>query len=94
MLIVQERPSRALLKKMGVRSGETLYGLYEGVPIPERGGGNDPLFPDRITIFRGPIVENFGNDEESIVREIRNTILHEVGHRFGLDDRDMEEYEI
>lgn len=61
-----------------------LFGLYEGVPLPERGDMAGEL-PDRITIFRLPLEEEFP-DPVDLEREIRVTVLHELGHYFGLDE--------
>ena len=61
-----------------------LFGLYEGTPLPERGDMAGSL-PDRITIFRLPLTDEFTNREE-LEREIRITVLHELGHYFGLDE--------
>ena len=61
-----------------------LFGLYEGVPLTERGDMSGAL-PDRITIFRIPLTEEFP-DPEDLEREIRITVLHELGHYFGLDE--------
>ena len=61
-----------------------LFGLYEGIPLPERGDMAGEL-PDRITIFRIPLEEEF-RDPADLEREIRITVLHEIGHYFGLDE--------
>lgn len=61
-----------------------LYGLYEGIPLPERGDMAGTL-PDRITIFRLPLEDEF-SDPHELEREIRITVLHELGHYFGLDE--------
>lgn len=61
-----------------------LFGLYEGVPLPERGDWAAAL-PDRIRIFRLPLVESFP-DRERLQEEIRVTLLHELAHYFGLDE--------
>ena len=61
-----------------------LYGLYEGVPLPERGDMAGAL-PDTITIFRRPLEEDF-DDPRELEEEIRITVLHELGHYFGLDE--------
>ena len=61
-----------------------LFGLYEGTPLPDRGDMAGSL-PDRITIFRLPLEDEF-DDPESLEREIRITVLHELGHYFGLDE--------
>jgi predicted Zn-dependent protease with MMP-like domain len=61
-----------------------LFGLYEGVPLPERGDDAGSL-PDRIAIYRKPLEEEFPDPRE-LEREIRITVLHELGHYFGLDE--------
>ncbi len=61
-----------------------LFGLYEGVPLPEREAG-EPLLPDRIAIYRRPLQEEF-RDPDELREEIRITVLHELGHYFGLDE--------
>ena len=66
-----------------------LFGLYEGIPLPERGDMAGEL-PDRITIFRLPL-ENEFDDPAELEREIRITVLHELGHHFGLDEEQLSE---
>lgn len=64
-----------------------LYGLYEGVPLPERMVGHDDLRgPDRIYVYRRPLTEDFGDDPHALAHEIRVTVLHELAHHFGIDD--------
>jgi predicted Zn-dependent protease with MMP-like domain len=64
-----------------------LFGLYVGVPLPERGGGAPPL-PDRIIIYRQPILRSCATRGE-VVKEIRSTLWHEVGHYLGLSEEDL-----
>jgi predicted Zn-dependent protease with MMP-like domain len=66
-----------------------LFGLYEGIPLPERGDDAGSL-PDRIAIYRRPLEEEFP-DPADLEREIRITVLHELGHYFGLDEDRLEE---
>ena len=66
------------------REDPDLYGLYEGVPLPERGDMSGAL-PDRIAIYRRPLEDDFPDPEE-LRQEIRITLLHELGHYFGLDE--------
>jgi predicted Zn-dependent protease with MMP-like domain len=62
-----------------------LFGLYEGTPLPERSDEAGAL-PDRIVIYRLPLEDEFGGDPAELEREIRITVLHELGHYFGLDE--------
>jgi predicted Zn-dependent protease with MMP-like domain len=89
-IIVEDFPSLELLERMEVPEDETLFGLYEGVPLTERGYFDDPIHPDRILIFQGEIEAACGSDEE-IKAEIKITLVHEVAHFFGLDDDYLEE---
>ncbi len=66
-----------------------LFGLYEGVPLPER-GGRPPALPDRITIYRLPLEDSF-DDPDELEREIRVTVLHELAHYFGVDENRLGE---
>jgi predicted Zn-dependent protease with MMP-like domain len=65
-----------------------LFGLYEGVPLPDRGDWAGTM-PDRIRIFRRPLVESFPDPRE-LEEEIRITVLHELGHYFGLDEDELD----
>jgi predicted Zn-dependent protease with MMP-like domain len=62
-----------------------LFGLYEGIPLPERGSGGHGELPDRIAIYRLPLTEEFPDPQE-LEREIRITVLHELAHYFGFDE--------
>ena len=68
---------------------DTLYGLYEGVPLTERGAGYYGILPDKITIFRGPLERDFCQD--ALEEQIRITVVHEVAHHFGFDEDRLEE---
>src|ERR1041385_6046621 len=82
---VEDYPSRELLRRMRVPPGNTLFGLYEGVPLTQRGFFGEPLYPDRILIFQGPI-ENECESVEEIKQQIKITVIHEIAHFFGMDD--------
>jgi predicted Zn-dependent protease with MMP-like domain len=84
-IIVERRPSRQLLADMGVPEGETLFGLYTGMPLPERSAFEPPLFPDEILIFREPL-ERYCRSEAELVAEIEITVVHEVAHYLGFDE--------
>ncbi|MEO6866849.1 MAG: metallopeptidase family protein, partial [Gaiellales bacterium] len=64
-----------------------LYGLYDGIPLTERGTGSEDLRgPDRVYVFRRPLTEDFGADQERLAGEIRITVLHEFAHYFGIGE--------
>jgi predicted Zn-dependent protease with MMP-like domain len=68
---------------------EELFGLYHGIPQSQRSGGYSMVVPDRISIFRGPLIRAFGSGPE-LDDEIRVTVLHELGHHLGFDEDDLE----
>jgi predicted Zn-dependent protease with MMP-like domain len=68
---------------------ETLYGLYEGVPLTERGAGYYGSLPDKITIFRGPLERDFAT--HALEEQVRITVVHEIAHYFGFDEERLEE---
>ena len=68
---------------------ETLYGLYEGVPLTQRGASYYGMLPDRITIFRRPLERDFPREE--LEEQIRITVVHEIAHHFGFDEDRLEE---
>lgn len=63
-----------------------LFGLYLGIPLTERDTGYAGVLPDKIAIYRLPLVEEFGDDPEVLEDEIRITVLHEIAHHFGVDE--------
>jgi predicted Zn-dependent protease with MMP-like domain len=86
-------PPRRVLRQLGLGDDEALYGYYEGTPLTERGPESEPMYPDRIWIYQEPLEEDYADDAAEIVRQIRITVLHEIGHHFGLEDADMEHLE-
>jgi predicted Zn-dependent protease with MMP-like domain len=88
-VVVEDDPSPALLRSMGLDPlQDTLFGLYEGVPIDERDAFGAMTLPDKITIFYAPLVDAC-RTEKKLRREIRKTVIHELGHFFGFDDDDL-----
>jgi predicted Zn-dependent protease with MMP-like domain len=83
-VVIEAWPRREDLEEMDLEPGETLFGLYRGVPLTER-GIEPPLIPDQIVIFQGPIESCCGDDEE-IREEVRRTVLHEIAHHFGIGE--------
>jgi predicted Zn-dependent protease with MMP-like domain len=89
--VIETRPSRALLRAEGLDPDhDTLYGIYEGVPLPERSALDPPLLPDKITLFAEPLLQDFA-DPDALREEIRLTVLHEIAHYFGMDEEELEE---
>jgi predicted Zn-dependent protease with MMP-like domain len=83
-VVVDDWPSREQLARLG--PGRTLLGLYEGVPLTARGPlSYSGVAPDRITIFQGPLSRR-ARDVDALAAQVRITVLHEVGHYFGMDD--------
>jgi predicted Zn-dependent protease with MMP-like domain len=70
--------------------GAGLLGLYEGTPLTERGEWYAGVLPDRITIYKGPILRMCGSREE-VVEEVATTVVHEVAHHFGIEDDRLHE---
>jgi predicted Zn-dependent protease with MMP-like domain len=83
-VVVEDWPTPEQLASVGLPEDGVLFGLYEGTPLLER-GLEPPLLPDRITLFQGPL-EEACDTEEALQEEIRKTVLHELGHYFGLDE--------
>ncbi len=89
--VVEERPSIELLRAEGLDPRhDTLYGIYQGIPLPDRSSLDPPLLPDKITIFAEPLLEDFPDPEE-LREEIRLTVLHEIAHYFGMDEEEIED---
>lgn len=86
---VEEEPAAEDLESVGLDpDGEDeLFGLYQGVPLSERDSFYSAL-PDRVVLYRGPLLR-FCTSRREVVREIRDTVIHELGHHFGLDEDDM-----
>jgi predicted Zn-dependent protease with MMP-like domain len=88
-VVVEWAPSQELLEEMELWPDDTLLGLYQGVPLPERGHDYGNALPDQITIFQQPI-EAMCATPQDITEVVQDTVLHEVGHYFGLDDDQLE----
>ena len=90
-IVVETRPSKELLLAEGLDPREdTLYGIYQGVPLPDRSALNPPPLPDKITIFAEPLLEDFPDPDE-LREEIRLTVLHEIAHYFGMEEEEIED---
>ena len=87
-VVVEEEPSAEDLESLGLDpEQDDLFGLYQGVPLPER-GPDAPVLPDRIAIYRLPILWEC-ETREQVVAEVRTTVIHELGHYFGLAEDEL-----
>jgi predicted Zn-dependent protease with MMP-like domain len=86
---VETRPSRELLDDLGAPGDEILFGLYDGVPLPERSVFEPPTHPDKILIFQEPL-EQWCETTDELEEEIEITVVHEVAHYLGIDDERLE----
>ena len=91
-LVVEDEPSPELLEEMEIVPPDSLYGLYQGTPLPERTWAFVNSLPDRITLFQRPI-EDDCEDADDVRAVIGETLIHEVGHYFGLSEEEIEEIE-
>ncbi|MBN1916440.1 MAG: metallopeptidase family protein [Verrucomicrobia bacterium] len=89
-IVVEERPDAETIRKMKLERGHVLLGLYHGVPRTVRHETAPPLYPDRITIYRRSILATCRTPDE-IRQQVRDTVIHEIGHHFGLSDDEMED---
>jgi predicted Zn-dependent protease with MMP-like domain len=89
-VVVENEPPRELLEEMGLWPHGTLLGLYQGVPLPRRGLSYGNVLPDRITIFQKPL-EAMYRSRDDLKAAVKDTVKHEIGHYFGLDDERLEE---
>jgi predicted Zn-dependent protease with MMP-like domain len=91
-VVVEDEPSADLLEEMEIEPPDSLYGLYQGTPLPERAWGYGNTLPDRVTIFQKPIEEDC-EDDDDVRAVIGETLIHEVGHYFGLSEEEIEAIE-
>jgi predicted Zn-dependent protease with MMP-like domain len=91
-VVVEDRASQALLSEMGLQSPFELLGLYQGIPIDRRGFYYGNVLPDKITLFQIPI-ESICKTREETEDKVKEVVIHEVGHYFGLDDKKLRKLE-
>lgn len=91
-LVVEDEPDDVLLSEMEIEPPDSLYGLYQGTPLPERAWAHGNALPDRITLYQKPIEEDC-EDEDEVRAVIGETLIHEVGHYFGLSEDEIEAIE-
>ena len=84
-VVIDAEPNAEQTKKFGLHHNYTLLGLYEGVPQNKRGANYTAVLPDKITIFRGPILR-IAVEPERIKQMVKDTVWHEIAHHFGMDE--------
>jgi len=91
-VIVEDEPSAEILREMGEEEEEEsdLCGLHTGIPLSDRSPSFNAMVPNVIHLFRGPISRLAGNNLKKLEREIRITLLHEIGHHFGFSEEKLE----
>jgi len=92
VIVVEDEPSRPLLREMDIEPPDTLLGLYQGTPLTERHWDYGNTLPDRILLFQGPH-ERSSDSEEDLVVAIGETLIHEIGHYFGMSEEQIEAIE-
>ena len=91
-IVVEDEPSTELLAEMEIEPPDTLLGLYQGTPLTERQWAHGNSLPDRVLLFQGPH-ERSAEDEDDLVVAIAETLIHEIGHYFGMSEEQIEEIE-
>ena len=91
-IVIEDEPTPEQLEEVEIEPPDTLLGLYEGIPLTERQWSHGNTLPDKITLFQGPI-EDASDDEDDVVVAIGETLIHEIGHYFGLSEEEIEEIE-
>ncbi len=87
-IMVEQEPPGHLLREMEIGRRETLLGLYQGIPLSKRGFYYGNVLPDRIVLYMGPILR-LGGSQEEIEARVREVVIHEIGHYFGLSDAEL-----
>ena len=91
-IVVEDEPDEELLDELEAGPDDTLFGLYTGIPLTERQWGHGNALPDRIILFQGPH-EREAEDDDDLLASIGETLIHEIGHYFGLSEEEIEQIE-
>ena len=91
-IVIEDEPTLEQLESVEIEPPDTLLGLYEGTPLTERHWAHGNVLPDKVTLFQGPIEDSSDGDEDVVVA-IGETLIHEIGHYFGLSEEQIEEIE-
>lgn len=92
LITFENNPTETQMKKLNLRKGHTLFGLYEGIPLTNRGNGYSLVLPDKITLFKFPL-QFASNDIIELKANIKHTLWHEIAHYFGLNHKNINEIE-
>ncbi len=93
IIVVEDVPSRDVLLRFGMKNPLHLLGLYHGVPLGKRGSRYGNVLPDKISIYRKPI-EAICRTEEEILLKVREVVMHEIGHYFGMSEKELRDLKI
>jgi predicted Zn-dependent protease with MMP-like domain len=91
-IVIEDEPTPEQMAEVDIEPPDTLLGLYQGTPLTERQWAHGNVLPDKITLFQGPI-EDASEDEDDLIVAIGETLIHEVGHYFGLSEEEIEAIE-
>ncbi|TAH33700.1 metallopeptidase family protein [Candidatus Saccharibacteria bacterium] len=92
VITYDDEPSPEQRVEMRLRTHESLFGLYQGVPLTKRGAGYNLVLPDKITIFKLPMLQAT-HDDASLYKQVKHTLWHEIAHYYGLDHDRIHEIE-
>jgi predicted Zn-dependent protease with MMP-like domain len=85
-VVIEDWPAREDFEEHGLDENGTMLGLYEGVPHIDRSSGYGLVLPDKITIFSGPVLNEANDTDGDVERVVRETVIHEIAHHFGITD--------
>lgn len=91
-IVWADEPTSEQRQKLRLRGNQTLFGLYEGIPLVSRGNGYNLVLPDKITIFKNPIL-NYSHNLADVKKQVKHTLWHEIAHHYGLDHDRIHEIE-
>ncbi len=89
---IADEPTSEQRQKQQLQDFQTLFGLYEGIPLTKRGAGYNLVLPDKITLFKGPL-SRASYDNAALKKQVKHTLWHEIAHHFGLDHDRIHELE-
>ena len=91
-IVIEDEPSAETLEEVGIEPPDTLFGLYQGTPLTERTWAHGNTLPDKITLYQS-VIEDDSDGPDDVVVAIGETLIHEIGHYFGLSEEEIEEIE-